>query len=136
MRGFTLLERLEDPARARLGGEPDPSDVLASVLANLSHILNTRAGSVMTRPDYGMPDFNDMVSNFPDALAMIAKAIRYQINEFEPRLRHPLVRHVPDPTSPLLIRYTVTAELVVGSRSESVSLETTLDDAGHVAVKL
>lgn len=130
----SLLERIEAPARAGRGGDVEASLLLDSVIANLARTFNTRQGDAPARPDYGMPDFNDMASQFPDALAVIARAIRTQIVEFEPRLVNPVVRHVPDPDSPLAIRYHVSAQLVLPGRSERVAVETTLDDSGHMRV--
>ena len=48
---------------------------MASVAAHLAKMLSTRAGSVQTLPDYGLPDLNDMRLSLHDSLQQARIAI-------------------------------------------------------------
>jgi type VI secretion system protein len=129
-----LLERiLTGDDRTRI--ELDPSAVLQDVLDHLRELFNVRAGSVPTRPDYGMPDFNDVVHEFPDALATLRAAIQRQIVLFEPRLREVGVRHVPTPERPLGLVFSVTALLALPGREHRVTVETEVSEDGIIRLR-
>ncbi|OAD20662.1 GPW/gp25 protein, partial [Candidatus Thiomargarita nelsonii] len=73
--GRTLLERIDHPEEESIRQlTPDADKLLQSVLQNLQNIFNTRQGSALILPDYGSPDFNDMISRFPDAWAEVLSA--------------------------------------------------------------
>jgi hypothetical protein len=59
---------------------------MASVAAHLAKMLSTRAGSVQTLADYGLPDLNDMRLSLHDALSQARRAIENFIEAYEPRL--------------------------------------------------
>jgi type VI secretion system protein len=48
---------------------------MASVATHLAKMLSTRAGSVQTLPDYGLPDLNDMRLSLHDSLQQARIAI-------------------------------------------------------------
>src|SRR5271168_4091771 len=101
MRERTLCERLMVAGAVQpvSSGKIDRTAVAESVLRNLQDVLNSRAGCCETRRDYGMPDFSDVATSFPEAVPTITRAIRAQIENFEPRLSGVNVRHVPDKTN-------------------------------------
>lgn len=129
----TLFERLED-GRSTPPVRTDPVQLSASILANLSTVFNARQGSCMTRPDYGLPDFNDALIKGPESMPVIARAIKAQIDRFEPRLTQVLVRPDHDPNNPLILRFQISARLR-GLDGERIGFETTLSDDGFVRVK-
>lgn len=131
----TLLQRLIDDEPPTPGRPFDNSKAVQSVLDYLQILMNTRQGSVGARPDFGLPDFNDMVSEFPAAVPAIARAIKGQIDAFEPRLRNVVVRHVPDPDRPLTLAYRIRAELVVTQAGDAVTFETVFGSDGSVRVR-
>lgn len=134
--GPSLLERVQRPdLPPATDGSAATSAVLESVVANLGRIFNTRRDDSTARPDYGLTDFNDMVMQFPHALPVIARSIRHQIQEFEPRLQNPVVRPLQNPDSPLALTFTISARLLVGDRSERISVETVLNDDGRAVVR-
>lgn len=131
----TLLQRLMDDDAPAPGRPFDASVAVQSIVEYLQILMNTREGSVAARPDFGLPDFNDMVASFPDAVPAIARAIKKQIDEFEPRLRNVVVRHVPDPDRPLTLAYRIRAELSVSSNEAPITLETIFGSDGAVRVQ-
>jgi len=108
MRG--LLSRIGAPASAHA---VQPSD---AVIEHLCVLLNTRRGEAPTVPGYGVPDFSDVVHSFPGGIQTLQRAIRDTIMEFEPRLRHVQVRHVPDEDNVLTLRFEITGRLADGNR--------------------
>ena len=122
------------PSR-RLSG----ADLLDSVLANLNRIFNCNQGSSMARPDYGVPDFNQLISDFPDAVPRLTRVIEEQIRMFEPRLTACKVRFVDDPAeqSPhglISLNFVITAELL-DTDNEIIRFETIFADDGKLHVR-
>lgn len=138
----TLLERLTaaDGSLSAAPSDTPPStsgelgELVDSIMDNLRGVLNSRADSCLSRPDLGMPDFNDLVGRFPDALGIIAAAVRDQIEMFEPRLSEVSVRHVPDRSNPLHLAFRIHATLAMDDGSRRLSFDTVLNNNGYVNV--
>lgn len=96
--------------------ETSTSAVLASVLRNINRILNTNQGSSTARPDYGIPDFNQIIQHFPDAVPWLTNLLTEQIHMFEPRIQFCHVRYVSDEDAMLsqgmvTLNFVITAKL-------------------------
>ncbi|HHM04780.1 MAG TPA: type VI secretion system baseplate subunit TssE [Gammaproteobacteria bacterium] len=130
----SLLERIAS-GESHASLTPDASRARQSVVHHLRNMLNTRQGSAAALPDYGLPDFNDVVSRLPDGLSEYRNAIRLTIERFEPRLKRVQVVHVPDADDPLRLKFEISALLALGDRHVRVSLHTAFDDAGQVSVR-
>jgi type VI secretion system protein len=102
MTGRGLLDRLEKPSKR--------STVLESVVAHLRVLLNSRTGTSLTIPDYGVIDFNDIVHNLPDGVRFIQASLQETIQTHEPRLTNVKVRYLKTDDS-LLLRFEITARL-------------------------
>jgi len=74
-------------------------------------LLNARRGASPSCPEFGIPDFSDLVHHFPGAIQTLQRAIRETITAFEPRLRQITVRPVPS-EDPLTLRFEITAQAV------------------------
>ena len=98
-------------------------------------MLNVRVGSCLARPDYGMPDFNDLVFEFPSALPVIARAIRRQMDLFEPRVKHARVTHIPDPDNPLRISFRIQADIDLHGDAYHAVFEILLGGDGRVQIR-
>jgi type VI secretion system protein len=131
----TLFQRLLDPQPPRTTVKFDAARQTDSVLSRLRELFNVRSGTVPTRPDYGLPDFNDFVIQFPAAVPGISRAIKLQIEMFEPRLKRVTVRHVPDPARPLSLFFSISAELLGPDGQERVAFETMFGADGSVSVR-
>lgn len=124
----SLFERLETARRSGEGSSgaahaPSHAD---SVLANVRSILNTRQGCCETRPDYGMPDLNDISREASETIPAIARAVKQQLEAFEPRLRQVQVRPLPQPDAPGEFAFSVGAVLVDGETGEAMRFDTVL----------
>lgn len=132
----SLLERIdragEDVGRSL---HVNPHTVADSVLGHLRKMLNVRQGSVPTLPDYGMPDFNDLLVELPEAIVEIQRALRICIEQYEPRLKRVRIKHLPDQENPLNLRFEITAQLVTGEGNAAMQFETSLDTSGRVSIR-
>jgi type VI secretion system protein len=131
----TLLERIDDPDEDGHRLSVDAGKVSQSVARHLAAMLNVRQGSVMTLPDYGMPDVNGLLSQFPSALNGMRRAIKASIEKYEPRLRSVTVQHVPIDDDPLDVRFKVAARMLVGDAEEPATFEVLIGDFGRVRVR-
>ena len=131
--GHTLLTRIRHPEYAIARRVVSDSETRDSVLTHLKHICTTWQGSMLTCPDYGLVDVSELIHAFPDAIAMMAKAIRNSIQKYEPRLTNVVLKHVPSETGDLTLRFEISAQLTDG-RSR-VKFETSLDAARKFDVR-
>jgi type VI secretion system protein len=110
----TLFERLvnpEPPGARRL--EIDAGHLKRSILNHLQHMFNSRHGHAPAQPDYGIPDLNEFMFEFPDSVTPMRQAIEKSIEKYEPRLKNVKAVWVRDEDNPLNIRFEITARLAV-----------------------
>jgi type VI secretion system protein len=133
----SLIERLEEAGETVVYSQERGSfdRFQASVLENLRRILNARQGCCETRPDFGMPDLNDAIGQGADAVLAIARAVKVQIETFEPRLENVSVRFHKDPDNPLQLAFHVNAVLRYNDQVERVSFDTILSDDKRIRVR-
>lgn len=132
----SLLERIDHPESESIRKlTPDTDELSRSILRNLQNIFNTRQGSVLTLADYGSPDFNDLVDQFPDAIMEIRKSILYNVKEYEPRLKNIRVRHIPDEENPLDLKFEIYGQLNLGNSRASVAFTTIMGDSGRIKIR-
>ena len=123
----SLFERLGGEAGQRAGWSREVA-AMASVAAHLAKMLSTRAGSVQTLPDYGLPDLNDM------RLSQARIAIERFIEAYEPRLTQVRVISLPRTHDPLRQAFAIDAMLEMDGIKRQVSFSASLDGSGQVNV--
>lgn len=129
----SLFERLGGDAGQRAGWSREIA-AMASVAAHLAKMLSTRAGSVQTLPDYGLPDLNDMRLSLHDSLQQARSAIERFIEAYEPRLRQVRVVSLPRDHDPLSLNFAIEGLLEVDGFKRQVSFAARLDGSGQVRV--
>ncbi|CAN1523843.1 COG3518 Predicted component of the type VI protein secretion system [Rhabdaerophilaceae bacterium] len=135
MRDRTLFEQLDSAGRlSAVADSFSVAMVTESIVDNIRRIFNTRQGAVETRPDYGMPDLNDVVSLFLEAVPAIETAVRDQIEKFEPRLRNIDVAFEAHPDDPMALGFVVTAT-IVGRDGEQIRFDTRLGDDRRLSIR-
>lgn len=135
-RELSLLDRVKYPDREdRRSVDPDPGRLAQSVLRNLERLLNSRHGSAPTSLEYGIPSLEDVMHGGADALRDLTAEIKRSIETYEPRLRSVRVRLVPKADEAALLRFDITAELMVGARRSRVHFETRIENSGHLSVR-
>lgn len=130
----SLFERLAGNSEKRRGLSREVCTV-TSVAAHLAKMLSTRAGSVQTLADYGLPDLNDMRLSLHDAGSQARKAIETFIKAYEPRLRNVCVVSVPSNADQLRLSLRIDALLDVEGIKRQVSFSACLDGSGQVKVR-
>jgi len=130
----SLFERLGGTTVQRAGHSLEVA-AMASVAAHLSQMLSTRAGSVQTLPDYGLPDLNDMRLSLHDSLQQARLAIERFIESYEPRLSRVRVVSLPRAHDPLRLAFAIEGWLAVEGVNRHVSFSASLDGSGQVQVQ-
>ena len=134
MAGYgSLFERLSGDTLQRVGLSSEAC-ALASVAANLAKMLSTRAGSVQTRPDYGLPDLNNMSLSLHESLSQARRAIEHFIECYEPRLSRVRVVSLPREHNPLRLAFSIEGVLEVEGSKRQVMFSAQLDGSGQVSV--
>ncbi|MEX3774644.1 type VI secretion system baseplate subunit TssE [Pseudomonas sp. MYb118] len=134
MTGYgSLFERLCGDTEER-GGWNHEACAMASVAAHLARMLSTRAGSVQTLADYGLPDLNDMRLSLHDSLNQARLAIERFIEAYEPRLSSVNVVALPHEQNQLRLSFAIEGLLRVEDCKRQVSFIACLDGSGQVKV--
>ena len=130
----SLFERLGGETARRKGWAHEKA-VTASVSSHLAKMLSTRAGSVQTLPDYGLPDLNDMSLSLHDSLQQARIAIEQFIEVYEPRLSQVKVVSLPRDHDPLNLSFAIQGILEADGFRRQVSFSARLDGSGQVKVE-
>lgn len=133
----TLFERLEAAVEGQVApaGALDRWALSDSVLTHVRLILNARQGCCETRPDYGMPDLNDISNEASETIPAIARAVKLQLETFEPRLSQVVVRPLPVADRPGDFAFSVSAVMKAGDGGEAVSFDTVLGSDRQMRVR-
>ena len=136
MREQRLLERIrlwdKEPDRR---SRADTGRVIDSVLLHLQRILNTKEGSVPIAEDFGLPDFTDLIDNYPESIRDLERSIRKMVLKYEPRLRAVQVKFIPQEEATLSLDFQITAELETEDEKVPVVFESQMESSGKMKVK-
>ena len=137
MREQRLLERIRS---RKMEPERRESSSLTrttrSVLEHLMRILNTWQGNVPIAPDYGIPDFIDLLQTYPESVRDIERSMRLVISRYEPRLSAVRVTFLPSDEQSFRLRFQITAKLKQDQENIPVYIETEIDSDGKVNVRI
>lgn len=126
----SLFERLESGV-----GRSPQGCVVESVAGHLAKMLSTRAGSVQTLPDYGLPDLNDMRLSLHDALSQARFLIERFIQAYEPRLKDVRVKALPQDRDPMVLAFSIEGAMEVNGMTQAVAFCASLAYGARVEVK-
>jgi type VI secretion system protein len=130
-----LFERMVDPdPTASRRRDLDIRALTESVLLHLRKLMNSRHGCTLIQADYGIPDLNEFIYAFPEAVGPMRNAIQQTIERYEPRLKSVRVRFVENPDKPLDIHFDVSARLAIDDETTPVSFSTRLGSAAGLEV--
>ncbi len=136
MREQRLLERIcsweKEPDRR---SREDSGRIIDSVMGHLQRILNTRQGSVQIADDFGLPDFTDLIDNYPESIRDLERSIRRMVQKYEPRLTSIQVNFIPQEDEKLSLDFQITAELRAGDETLPVRFDSQMESSGKVNVK-
>ena len=131
LRLFERARRLEDSPLSR--DTLHEHELRESVLQHLSRLLNTRKGSVLMNPGFGMPDFTNMTTNRMDHLA---SSIKKMISLYEPRLADVKVSLIEDQDDPFSHSFSISALLLADTGDGSgVQFHTIVNGEGNCTIR-
>jgi type VI secretion system protein len=133
--GVTLLAKIRKPELAQPRRAVSDREIRESILQNLMHMCSTRAGTMLSCPDYGIASVSEMVQLFPDAISIMAQSLRHTIQSYEPRLQNVQIVHIPSDTGDLILRYEVRARVVLEGNKTAVRFETALDPSRRITIR-
>ena len=133
--GITLLAKIRRPELAQPRRAMSDREIRDSILQNLIHMCMTRAGTMLTCPDYGIADVTEMIHSFPDAITIMAQSLRHTIQTYEPRLQNLQVVHVPSELADLTLRFEVRGRVVLEGSKTAVKFETALDPSRKLTIR-
>ncbi|MDX1741167.1 MAG: type VI secretion system baseplate subunit TssE [Rhodothermales bacterium] len=113
-----------------VGSVPESEHRLRSVIGNLTHLFNTRQGSVEHLPDYGLPDLGTVYRAMPDSTDELRRYVQQAVEKHEPRLGRVRVKPQASESSSMRLMLVVTAEL----DGQRIRLKTTFSSSDSVTV--
>ena len=113
----------------------DEESYADSIRQNIERMLNVRQGSLAHMPDFGLPDFNDLIFEFPDALLQLVRAVESYLLTYEHRLTNVEVGFDHPNSDPLIVKLRIQAEFMVpGGGPRRLVFSTILTGSGQAYV--
>lgn len=107
-----------------------PIDLKQSIMSHIDALLNTRKGSLMHMPDYGMPEYDSRPESLNSNVHFI-NALKNTIECYEPRVISLIVDEVDADRPDCVLQVKLTASLAY---FESVSLAALLLSGGEMVL--
>jgi len=133
LRLLLRISAIEDVSGSRYDGAEH--DAVGGIVEHLQRLLNTRQGSVLIAPDYGIPDFSELLHSYPESIKDMERALRLAICKYEPRLSGTRVKFIPDDEDPLNIHFEIVAKLSIRKDAPSIHLESVVDSDGRINIR-
>lgn len=135
----SLLTRLQRNADPQGGGRAvyRGDDLESAVLAHLERMLNTRLGSSLSAPDYGVTELSQLRHDFPDAYSIMQRSLKNGLLKYEPRLRNVQVKVVnsDDVGDALYVYFEISAQLLhPNGERQQISFSTSIDESSNVQI--
>ncbi|HSN97676.1 MAG TPA: type VI secretion system baseplate subunit TssE [Candidatus Nanopelagicales bacterium] len=136
MAGASLLTRImhaADPNSTERHTWRD-QDLEGAIMTHLKNMLNTRQGSSLTCPDYGLMEVSDVLHEFPDAIGLLQRSIKNSIQQYEPRLKNVQVRQLKnDVAQAMVLEFEITAQIQYpDGRRQQLRFGASVDHSGNV----
>ncbi len=137
MKERRLLERIAAWEDGEERTNKTQVDILVtSVMDHLRRLLNTRQGSVLLDPKFGVPDFTNTAGGLTaGSLSDIEEEIRRMVLKYEPRIKSPKVTVSRESTDVLSIQFGLQGRLEVDDREIPLQLSTTIGANGKVQIR-
>lgn len=134
-----LLKRIRgwEVAEVISASEADLDEVLEALRDDLEKLFNTRRGTVLIDPDYGLPDFTHLMNGYaaPD-VEEIERGLLQQVRQYETRLAGVGVAAQPaDPRSGNL-QFGLSANFEHKDQDVNFNATVRIADNGSVSVSL
>ncbi|MDR1039580.1 MAG: type VI secretion system baseplate subunit TssE [Deltaproteobacteria bacterium] len=131
-----LLERIRAASGARRLGRSKSDDLMESLEKYLSLILNTRQGSSMSAPDFGMPDFVSLMGRGDlDGIRELSRVLTEVVHEYEPRISEAEVVYSPGREESGVLEFSLSGSIEIENQKQSIFFQTSINPDGAVNVK-
>jgi type VI secretion system protein len=132
---LTRLQHAADPHSTERHTWRD-YDLEAAVMTHLRSMLNTRQGSSLTCPDYGLMEVSEVLHEFPEAIGLVQRSIKNSVQQYEPRLKNVQVRQVKtDAAQSMVLEFEITAQIhFPDGRRQQLRFGAAVDHSGNVKV--
>lgn len=106
-------------------------------MSHLRNMLNTRQGSCLTCPDYGIAELSEITHDFPEAIGIMQRSIKASIQAYEPRLKNVQVRHLKRADgNRMVLEFEITGQIVLpDGRKQAVRMSTSMDEVGNLKLE-
>lgn len=127
------LERAADPTNVERHTWR-AEDTAGAVVRHLRQMLATRQGSSLTCPDYGIPDITHYMHDLTEATAVMQRAVKQAVQQYEPRLKNPQVRLVRgEAAGQVGVVFELSGHIVLSDgRRQPVRIGTAVNERGRV----
>jgi type VI secretion system protein len=98
-------------------------------------LLNTRRGSLLHMPDYGMPDVSSYYADYPASLTELRSEILQLIRKYEPRLENVDVKLLETDRKEFKVALLITGEIEEPAGVVKVSYRTTITSGGRTELE-
>ncbi|MFP4033938.1 MAG: type VI secretion system baseplate subunit TssE [Desulfovermiculus sp.] len=132
-----LLERMRRVEEAADRTLDSSSGMLKnSITRHLRLILNTRQGSAQIAPDFGLPDFTNMISDTgPQSMETIQAEVRRVVLKYEPRLADiQVIHHQEKRGTTAGLTFRLSGNIRYKDRQIPVVFETVLEPDGKISI--
>lgn len=126
-----FLEKMLGPVPPRSGVGGTVRWVGDPIRTHLALMLNTRRGSVLDLPGYGLPDVSSYYTDYPASLRDLAQVVEELIRTYEPRLLNVRVRLAESASNEFRVSFLITGEVEEEDGVARVQYRTTISSSGQ-----
>jgi type VI secretion system protein len=134
-----LLKRIKawEEAGVVSASDVDVNELLESMRDDLEKLFNTRRGTVLIDPDFGLPDFTHLMNGYsaPD-VGEIQRDILQQVRDYESRLSKITVTALDSKAAGNSLGFGLTAVFDHKNQEQVLSANIAIKDNGSVGVSL
>lgn len=134
-----LLKRIKgwEEAGQVSASNADVNEVMESVRDDLEKLFNTRQGTVLIDPDFGLPDFTHLMNGYsaPD-VGEIQRNLLLQVREYDKRLLNAQLVEQTGQSKESNLKFGLTAVFNHKSQEHTLSTHIVINDNGSIAVSL
>ena len=114
-----------------MGVKADEDSLARAVREHLGLLLNTRQGSILHLPDYGLPDLSIVYSEYPDSVEFLRRSIKNTIEKYEPRLQNIRVEEQSYDNMVFEITFKISANIYEEENTSEIQFLTTISNTGR-----
>lgn len=134
-----LLKRINSWEQAGVvsATDVDTDEIMESVCDDLEKLFNTRRGTVLIDPDYGLPDFTHLMSGYaaPD-VNEIEQNLLQQVRQYDRRLTSANIAYQQPAKQSSSLKFSLNAMFRHKKRDMNFTANVEINDNGSVSVSL